>query len=62
MISERDWRDELIDAGVLVRTGANDSNGNAVYRMGPFPPGEEGKRLKALLDQHVQGRDGQRRE
>jgi hypothetical protein len=53
--SERDWRDELINAGVIVPiTGQIDANGNVVYRMGEFPAGKEGRRLRALFDQHVQ--------
>jgi hypothetical protein len=62
VISERDWVDELIDAGVLMATDATDSNGNPIFRVAGFPLGEEGKRLKALFDRHVQGRDGRRRE
>jgi hypothetical protein len=53
---------ELMDAGVLVRAGFDDDNGNPAYRMLKFPPGEEGERLKALFDRHIKGRDGQRRE
>jgi hypothetical protein len=59
--AERDWRDELIDAGVLVPTKFVDDNGNRVYRMGSFPSGAEGRRLRELFDRHVvQGRVGQR--
>jgi hypothetical protein len=53
MTSERDWADQLIAAGVLVPTQQLDANGNVVYRMGEFPPGEEGLRLKVLFDQNV---------
>jgi hypothetical protein len=60
--TEHDWVDELIDAGVLAPAGFNDSNGNPAYRLLTFPAGEEGRRLRALFDQHVQGRIGQRRE
>jgi hypothetical protein len=50
----RDWRDELIDAGVLVPADAVDANGNLVYRLLGFPSGAEGVRLKALFARHVQ--------
>jgi hypothetical protein len=53
--SERDWRDELIGAGVLVPTKFIDDNGNRVYRMGVFPSGEQGRRLRLLFDEHVEG-------
>jgi hypothetical protein len=61
MTSERDWRVELVTAGVIAPTGFNDLNGNPAYRLLRFPGGEEGLRLKALFDRHVQGHDGQRR-
>jgi hypothetical protein len=72
--TERDWLDELISAGVLVLADFDDANGNPAYELRGFPPGEEGVRLRALFDRHVQGRadltstivevnsDGQRRE
>jgi hypothetical protein len=62
VISERDWVTELEAAGVIAPAGFNDANGNPAYRLLKFPPGEEGLRLRALFDQHVQGRDGQHRE
>jgi hypothetical protein len=52
-MDERDWVTELLDAGALVRTESKDSNGNFIYRVGTFPPGEEGARLKKLFDQNV---------
>jgi hypothetical protein len=42
--------------------GFDDANGNPAYRLLKFPPGEEGERLRALFDQHVEGRDGRHRE
>jgi hypothetical protein len=55
--AERDWVDELIGAGVLVRTGSVDSNGNLIYRLREFPAGEQGRRLRLLFDRYVvQGR------
>jgi hypothetical protein len=62
MTDERDWLVELEAAGVLVATELIDDNGNAAYRLVGFPPGEEGERLRALFDQHVQGSDGRHRE
>jgi hypothetical protein len=56
---EDDWADVLISAGVLVPTEQIDANDNVVYRLGEFPAGEEGERLKALFDLHVQRYDGQ---
>jgi hypothetical protein len=44
-------------AGVIAPAGFNDANGNPAFRLLKFPPGEEGERLKALFDRHVQGRD-----
>jgi hypothetical protein len=60
--NERDWVVELERAGVIAPAGFDDANGNPAYRLLKFPPGEEGLRLRALFDQHVQGRDGQHRE
>jgi hypothetical protein len=54
---EQDWVRELEAAGVIEPTDVVDDNGNAAYRLIGFPPGEEGLRLGALFDQHVQGRD-----
>jgi hypothetical protein len=48
---------ELQAAGVIAPAGFNDANGNPAYRLLKFPPGEEGERLKALFDRHIQGRD-----
>jgi hypothetical protein len=62
VISERDWLDELVAAGVIAPAGFDDANGNPAYRLLKFPPGEEGERLKALFDRHIKGRDVQRRE
>jgi hypothetical protein len=62
VIDDRDWVDELIDAGVLVPVGSDDSNGNPIYRLREFPAGERGRRLRRLFDEHVQAGDGQRRE
>ena len=59
MMRDRDWLDELIRAGELVRTKSTDSNGNPIYCL---PPGEDGRRLKRLLDQRLQSRASQRRE
>ena len=53
---------ELEAAGVIAPAGSDDANGNPAYRLFGFPPGENGKRLKALFDRHVQGCVGQRRE
>jgi hypothetical protein len=62
VINERDRAfAELEAAGVIAPAGSDDANGNVIYRMGSFPSGEEGRRLRALFDQHVQGRAGQRR-
>jgi hypothetical protein len=47
---------ELEAAGVLIRAGFDDT-GRHVYRMAKFPVGEEGERLKALFDKHIQGRN-----
>jgi hypothetical protein len=62
VIGKPDWLVELIAAGVIAPAGFDDANGNPAYRLLKFPPGEEGERLKALFDRHIQGRDGQRRE
>ena len=48
---------ELEAAGVIAPAGFNDPNGNPAYRLLKFPSGEEGERLKALFDRHIQGRD-----
>jgi hypothetical protein len=58
----RDWVDQLVQANVLVATDQIDANGNVVYRMGEFPAGEEGQRLRAIFDRNVQRHDGQHRE
>jgi hypothetical protein len=63
VISDRDLAfAELEAAAVIAPAGSDDANGNPVYRLLGFPSGENGRRLKALFDQHVQGRVGQRRE
>ena len=75
MISDRDLAfAELEATGVIARAGFDDANGNPAYRLLEFPPGDEGIRLEALFDRHIQGRadststivevnsDGQRRE
>jgi hypothetical protein len=53
---------ELEAAGVIAPAEFEDANGNPAYRFLKFPPGEEGLRLEALFDRHIQGRDGRRRE
>jgi hypothetical protein len=50
----RAWVRELERAGVLVHTESIDSNGNVIFRMGQFPAGVEGERLRALFDRHVE--------
>jgi hypothetical protein len=57
-MSERDWVDELVSAGVLALAGFDDANGNPAYRLLGFPLGAEGERLKILFDRHIQGRRG----
>ena len=47
---------KLVNAGVVALAGFNDANGNPAYRLLGFPPGERGRKLKALFDQHVKGR------
>jgi hypothetical protein len=51
--SERDWVDVLERAAVIAPAGFDDPNGNPVYRLLGFPPGEEGERLRALFARHV---------
>jgi hypothetical protein len=48
---------ELQATGIIATAGFDDANGNPAYRMLKFPPGEEGDRLKVLLDRHIQGRN-----
>jgi hypothetical protein len=50
---EPDWRDVLEAAGVIVRAESRDANGNVVFRVGRFPDGEEGERLRKLFDRNV---------
>ena len=62
MISDRDLAfAELEAAGVIAPAGFDDANGKPASRFLKFPPGEEGLRLEALFDRHIQGRDGRRR-
>jgi hypothetical protein len=63
VIDERDLAfAELEAAGVIAPAGFDDANGNPAYRLLKFPPGEEGARLRALFERHIQGHDRQRRE
>jgi hypothetical protein len=57
VIDDRDLASaELKAAGVIAPAGFNDANGNGAYRLLGFPPDEEGERLRALFDRHIQGR------
>ena len=62
MTKEYDWADELISAGVLVPTQQIDANGGVIYRIGEFPPGEEGLRLRAIFNRNVKRHDRQSQE
>jgi len=62
VIDERDKAiAELANAGVVSLAGFNDANGNPAYRLLGFPPGERGRELEMLFDQHIQGRGGMTR-
>jgi hypothetical protein len=52
-IEPPDWATELIAAGALIRTKQIDARGNPIYRVGRFPDGPEGQRLRELFDQNV---------